>query len=62
MAVWTSDTATMCVALFAWIAATIWLLNSASRTERGLWERRKHRLHSGRKTVPVRTSPPKGYA
>jgi hypothetical protein len=52
----------MCVALFAWIAATVWLLNSASRTERGLWERRKNRLHPTRKTVPVRSSSPKGFA
>jgi hypothetical protein len=51
MAVTTMDTATMCVALIAWIVATVWLLNSAARTERGLWELRKNRPVPARKTA-----------
>lgn len=33
----------MLLALLAWIGGTVWLLNMATRTERGLWELRKRR-------------------
>jgi hypothetical protein len=62
IASWNLESASMCIALFAWICGTVWLLSSASRTERGLWELRK------RKPVPVlknqrsRATSPKRFA
>ena len=54
MAVLTSETATMCVALLAWVGATVWLLNNTARTERGLWEIRRGRGISASKTRQLR--------
>ena len=58
-AVWNLDGASVLIALMAWTVGTVWLLHSAGRTERGLWEIRKGRA-GGRKNPKV-SAPPRRY-
>ena len=62
LAAWTVDTASMCIALLAWICGTVWLLNTAARTERGLWAVRKGRPSAMRKPARVAAASRKSAA
>jgi len=59
LAVWTFESASVLLALVAFIVGTVWLLHAASRTERGLWDIRKGRTED-RKNPRV-PAPPRRY-